>query len=134
MAGINLLAVVVATVAVFVTSSVWYSLFGREMMTLRGVNQNDATDTAKIPAWQIPVELVRSLVVAFVLAVFFLQLGIDNWIGAVQLGFLMWVGFPVTLLIGSVIWENVPWKLAAIHIGDWFVKLLLMAAILGVWR
>lgn len=32
------------------------------------------------------------------------------------------------------VWDNVSWKLAAIHAGDWLVKLPLMAVILGVWR
>ncbi len=54
--------------------------------------------------------------------------------GAVQLGALLWIGFPVVLLVGSVIWENVPWKLAAIHAGDWLVKLLLVTIIVGLWR
>jgi hypothetical protein len=38
------------------------------------------------------------------------------------------------ILAGSVLWDNRPWKLAAIHAGDWLVKLLVMAVILGVWR
>jgi len=38
------------------------------------------------------------------------------------------------ILAGSAMWENVPWRLAAIHSGDWLVKLLLLAVILGVWR
>ena len=27
-----------------------------------------------------------------------------------------------------------PWKMAAIHAGDWLVKLVLIAVIVGVWR
>ncbi len=38
------------------------------------------------------------------------------------------------LLAGSVIWENVPWKLAALHAGDWLVKLLVIAVIVSVWH
>jgi hypothetical protein len=29
-------------------------------------------------------------------------------------------------------WENVPWRLAALHAGDWLVKLLLVAVIVTV--
>ena len=38
--------------------------------------------------------------------------------------------------IGAVIGENVPPPptLAAVHGGDWFVKLVIVAAIVGVWR
>jgi len=35
----------------------------------------------------------------------------------------------VTLLAAPVIWEGMNWKLAAIHAGDWLVKLLLVPII-----
>jgi hypothetical protein len=38
------------------------------------------------------------------------------------------------LLIGSVIWENVPPALAAIHAGDWILKLLAIGLIVTLWR
>jgi hypothetical protein len=34
----------------------------------------------------------------------------------------------------TVIWENVPWKLAAIHAGHWLMKVLVIAVIVSVWR
>ena len=52
---------------------------------------------------------------------------------ALSLGFLLWVGFPVVLLVGSVASDKVPLALAAIHGGDWLIKLLLMTVILVVW-
>jgi hypothetical protein len=39
----------------------------------------------------------------------------------------------VILLSGSVFHENVPWKLAAIHVGDWLLKLVIMTVIVSVW-
>jgi hypothetical protein len=36
--------------------------------------------------------------------------------------------------VGSILWEKVPFKMAAIHAGDWLVKLVLLAVIVGVWR
>jgi Protein of unknown function (DUF1761) len=50
-----------------------------------------------------------------------------------RLGILVWV-FPASILLGSVVHENVPLALAAIHAGDWLAKLLLMSVILGSWR
>jgi hypothetical protein len=41
----------------------------------------------------------------------------------VRLGALVWV-FPAMILLGSVVHENVSLMLAAIHAGDWMVKLL----------
>jgi hypothetical protein len=46
----------------------------------------------------------------------------------------VWIGFPVVILIGSVLWENTPVKVAAIHAGDWLVKMLVIPIIMSVWR
>lgn len=50
------------------------------------------------------------------------------------MGVVLWVGFPAVLLSGSVLHERVPPPLAAIHAGDWLLKLLALALILGLWR
>ena len=125
----NYLAIVVAVVVAFVASTVWYIVFGAERERLLGT-QGGASE--RPPVWMVLVELVRSFVVAYVLAVLFGFVGGVGFIGAVGLGLMIWVGFPVVLLVGSVIWDRVPWKLAAIHAGDWLVKLLLMAIIVGL--
>ncbi len=79
-------------------------------------------------------EIVRNIVLALVLAYLVVQLGIVNWTGALQLGFLLWIGFPVILLAGSIMRENYPWKLAFIHAGDWLVKLVLISVIVSLWH
>jgi len=128
---INYLAIVVAVVVAFVASTLWYIVFGAERERLLGT-EGDASE--RPPVWMMLVELVRSFVVAYVLAVLFGLVGVVGFIGAVGLGLLMWVGFPVVLLVGSVIWDKVPLKLAAIHAGDWLVKILLVTIIVGLWR
>ena len=42
------------------------------------------------------------------------------------------VGFPLVLLTGSVIWEKVHPGTAAMHAGDWLLKLLLIAVTLSL--
>jgi hypothetical protein len=128
----NYVAVVVAAVAAFAASSVWHTVFGNEMMDLRGIDPATAPVMAT-PAWMMLFVVVQSLVVAFMLAYFVANLGIIDWKGAVRLGALVWV-FPAMILLGPVVHENVPWMLAAIHAGDWLVKLLSMTVILGMWR
>ena len=83
---------------------------------------------------KIAGELIRSFLLAYVLAYLLVHTGVAGLTGAVRLGLVLWIGFPFVLLTGSIMWEGVPWKLAAIHAGDWLVKTLLMTAILGVWR
>ena len=132
MPRLNYVAIAVATVAAFILSSVWYMLLSTPLAAAR---QGSASVAAASPApWKIVVEIGRSLIVAAVLAGFAARLGIVSWTSAALLGLTMWVGFPLVLWIGAIIWENVPLKLAAIHAGDWLVKLLVVAVIVGAWR
>ena len=128
----NYVAVVVAAVAAFVASFVWYAVFGNAMMELRGTDPAAAAEMGT-PIWAMLFVVFQSLLVASMLAYFVARLGVADWRGAVRLGVLIWV-FPATILLGSVVHENVPLMLAAIHAGDWLTKLLLMSVILGVWR
>ncbi|PYQ30931.1 MAG: DUF1761 domain-containing protein [Acidobacteria bacterium] len=134
MLGMNYLAVVVTAVAAIATSSVWYIVFGKARIELLGKEPGASVDTTKPQPARMAVEIVRTLVVTCVLAHFVVLLGITGWISAVKLGLWLWIGFPFMILVGSVLWDKVPWKLAAIHAGDWLVKLLVMAIILGAWR
>jgi len=62
------------------------------------------------------------------------QPGITGAAGAVELALALWIGFPVVLLVGSITQENVPWRLAAIHAGDWLAKLLIVAVLAAIWQ
>jgi hypothetical protein len=136
MVHVNYLAVFVAAVVVFVLGWLWYSplLFYKPWMRLRGLDPDAAMAGAKMPGGKLVIELVRCIILAYIIAHFVALLGITSWMGAVHFGFLAWVGFPVILLTGSVLWDNIPWKVAAIHAGDWLVKLLVIPIIVSVWR
>ena len=134
MLEIHYLHVVVTAVSAFVMSSIWYTVFGKARMALLDQDPRATADMRKVPAWKKATELVRELVIAYVVARFVVQLGVADWKAAVQLGVWLWFGFVFMILVGAVVWDNVSWKLTAIHAGDWLVKLPLMAVILGVWR
>jgi hypothetical protein len=134
MLQIHYLSVLVTAVAAFVMSSLWYTVFGKARMELLDQDPRATADMRKVPAWKKVAELVRELVITYVVARFVVMLGVVDWKAAVQLGFWLWFGFVFMILVGAVLWDNVPWKLTAIHAGDWLVKLPLMAVILAVWR
>ena len=134
MLEIHYLHVVVTAVSAFVMSSIWYTVFGKARMALLDQDPRAPADMRKEPAWKKATELVRELVIAYVVARFVVQLGVADWKAAVQLGVWLWFGFVFMILVGAVVWDNVSWKLTAIHAGDWLVKLPLMAVILAVWR
>jgi hypothetical protein len=132
MRGRNYLRVAAAALAAFVVSLAWYTIFGGAMVKLSGAVPSTTSNTAT-PAWTIFFVVAQSLVVASVHAYLVSRLGIVDRRAAFRLGALLWI-FPASILLGSVVHENVPPALAAIHAGDWLAKLLLMSVILGTWR
>ena len=133
---VNYVAVLVAAVAVFVLGWLWYSplLFYKPWMRLRGLDPVAAMASAKMPGGKLLVEFARCLVLAYVIARFAALLNLSSGFGAVHFGLFLWIGFPVILLTGSVLWDNVPWKVAAIHSGDWLVKMLVIPIIVTAWH
>jgi hypothetical protein len=130
MPDVSLPAVLAATIAAFALSSTYYSLFAAELAQV-----SEASGAGEQPPpWKLGVELLRSLTVATVVAGLASQGGIDEWSGGLLLGLSLWIGFPVVLWTGALIWENTPWKLAALHGGDWLAKLLVVALIVSVWQ
>ncbi len=128
MSDVNYWAIVVSGVVVFVLSSVYYSVFSKQLAAFTRTDPN-----AAMPVWKIPLELLRSFVVAYVLARLFALVGEFGVLEEVSMALLLWIGFPVVLLTGSMLHEGVPWQLAALHGGDWLIKLVVIAVILGLW-
>ena len=63
MLRMNYLAIVVAAMAAFVASSVWYTIFGNAIMELRGIDPPTAAGMATLASTMLFV-IVQSLVVA----------------------------------------------------------------------
>ena len=136
MVPVNYVAVLVAAFAAFVLGWLWYSplLFFKPWMRLRGLDPEAAMKNAKMPVGKLVIEFARCFVLAFVIARLIALLDIHSYFIAIHSGLFLWLGFPVVLLTGSVIWDNVPWKVAAIHAGDWLVKLVVIPIIICAMR
>jgi hypothetical protein len=130
--AVNFAAIAVVVVAAFVISSVYYMVLAKPrnaMLQAAGV-----TPEERPQPWKIALELVRSFALAYVIARLVVQTGVTTVGGGLQLGFWLWLAFPLVLLSGSIVWDSAPWKMAAIHAGDWLLKIMMMAIVLGVWR
>jgi hypothetical protein len=135
MVHINYLAITVATVLLFVISAAYYVVLNKKVMALRGIKPNkDGKFESRMTSEKVIVELLRTYILGLIIAYAIHYLLINNAVEAVYLAFWLWIGFPVILLVGSVIHENYPKKLAVIHAGDWLVKLLVLTVILTVWK
>jgi hypothetical protein len=91
-----------------------------------------ATSSDRPRWWQIVVEILRSALVASLLAGLMVTAGWSGpWAGLV-LGLALTV-LPVVLLAGSVLWERVPIRSATAHVADWVIKLAAVGAFVGAF-
>jgi hypothetical protein len=129
---INYWAILVAAVVAFIFSSLYYSpvLLGNVWRAVDAA----ATAGTKPSIAKALIELARTVVIAFVLARVMALMMSTDLKSAVQLAMWLWFGFSAMMWVGAIMWEKTPWQVAAIHSGDWLVKTVLIAAILGVWR
>jgi len=129
---LNYLAVAVAAVAAFMGSSAWYSVFGQQLAKVSPVFTELRAE--KPAAWRILAVFAGSLILSFVVA-YVIGLKEDvTWMGSVGIGCLLWFGLSAVQWASSMVWEKVPLTMAAIHAGDWLMKLLIISAIVGAWR
>lgn len=131
-----LVPVLVSTAALFILGWLWYSplLFFKPWMRLRGKDPVAAMAGAKMPGGKLVIELIRCFALSYLLAHLALGLELHGVGRAVHAGLFFWVTFPVILFTGAVLWDEMPWQLAAIHAGDWLVKLLVVPVILVVMQ
>jgi hypothetical protein len=128
----NYWAILVAAITAFVISSLYYSplLLGGIWRTVDPV----VTAALKPSMTKALVEFIRTVAITLVIARLLAFLEVVDWKSALQLAALLWFGFSALMWVGAVMWEKTPWAVAAIHSGDWLVKTVLIAFILGVWH
>jgi peptidoglycan/LPS O-acetylase OafA/YrhL len=116
----NVLAVLAATAAAFVCSGIYYAA--------------TMSEGEQSPTWKLGLEVLRSLVLAAVVAGLAVRGDVDDVAGGLLLGLALWVGFPVVLWAGAMLHAHTPFKEAALHAGDWLAKLLVVGVIVSVWQ
>lgn len=136
---VNYLAIIIGTVLAVLFSSLYYILLNKRVIAIRLAaakatkSTNTNVNTTMTPNKMI-IELTRTFVLGLVIAYACILLHVTTVGSAVILALWLWLGFPVVLLIGSVIHEHFPARLAYIHAGDWLAKLLIFTIILSLWR
>lgn len=119
------LGIATATVVAFILSFAYYAL-APAAPTDRSAPQE------RPQPWQVGVELLRSAVVSSLIAGLLLAAGWSGPVHGALLGLALWA-LPVALLSGSVLWEQVPVRAAALHAGDWLIKLVAIGVIVGLF-
>lgn len=135
MIEINFLAVLAAAVAAMALGALWYSplLFGKQWVRLMGWGEVVPPSAKKSAAKGYAIQLALSLVTAYVLAHFVFVWGAATASEGLALGFFVWLGFEVPVMMGAQLWEGKSWKLFAINASYQLVALLVAAVILTLW-
>jgi hypothetical protein len=131
--GVNLLAVIVATVVAMVIGFAWYSprAFGTRWMGYLGTTQAQLGNPGPMG---MAVGFVAALVNAWVLAVLAMNLGGTTIVDGLKLGVLCWLGFMATITAAQISFEKKPWGLWTVNNGHNVIVQVLMAAIVTAWR
>lgn len=130
--GINILAVVLATLGFMVVGFVWYGpLFGQRWMALNGFTQESMKDV-KMPV-MMAKGLSNSLVMAIGIAVVFNWRGVDGIVPALMTAGLLWLFFSATTQLLSHIYEKQPFELTLINWGNQLVGMALAGVIISLF-
>ncbi len=129
---VSIWAILMAVVVSFVASSFYYVLLAKQWAESSKAGA-EAAGRKRPEASKGLIQLGRTLIITLVIAYFVSQLHIEHVGAALRLALILWVGFPVMLLSGSVMWEKTPLKQAVLHAGDSLLTLVLVSVILTLW-
>jgi uncharacterized protein DUF1761 len=128
-AGVNYVAVVIATLAGFGTGAAWYMILGRFWLAALGKRREDMS-SSPMP---FLIAIVANLVMAFMLAGVIGHFGAVNTKNGVISGALIWLGFVITTLGVNHAFSGAKTSLTLIDGGHWLAVLLVMGAVIGAF-
>lgn len=134
--NINYWAVLVSSIVGMIIGAVWYSplLFGKAWMKLMNFDKKKLNETKKKGMGKsYLIMFIALLLMSYILADFVDYVGATTVRGALQLALWLWLGFFVTTMISSVLWEGKSTKLYLINVFHYLVVLGVMSIILSLW-
>ena len=126
----NPVAVLVATIAVFILGYIWYvPLFGAKWRALTGRTEAEGREPRVLA-----LLFLATLVVAFVLGEFASYAGASTLTGGALIGLLAWFGFYAATSFADALAERSAPALYFIDNGYYLTSFVIMGAIIGAVR
>lgn len=127
------LAIAAGAVAAFVIGMLWYAvLFGKTWAQGQGFSEQKLKELQASAPVAGAVSFVGYLVTGYILCLLFQRLAVTELQGALQLTFLLWLGFPAMIGLMNSLYTGKPLVVYLIDVGYQLVYLLTMAALL-IW-
>jgi len=132
---VNILIVLVAAIAGFIISSLWYSLlFGKKWMKLVGITAEEAERMKNEKhGKEMLLGFISTFIMAYVLGYVLILAGVADISGAITLAVILWLGFIATMTLGPVLWEKKPLGLYLLNNEHNLLVLIVMSIILTLW-
>jgi hypothetical protein len=128
-------AIITGVIITFIVSTIYYIVLNSRYKILLGQKpEKNGKFKISITPNKILAELVRNFFLGIVIAYAVSMLNLIRIDQAVLMAVWLWIGLPVVLFAGLAIHENYSRGLAAIHAGDWLLKLLIFSVLLTAWR
>jgi hypothetical protein len=133
MLNINPLAIVVATIVPMVLGFLWYGpLFGNTWMAARGITREQMGSVNAGQAYGLTT--VFALVTAVAMALVISAAATQDMATGATLGAIVGIGLVATALATNGIFEERSWTLVGLNAGYQIVSLIVMGAVIGLWR
>jgi Protein of unknown function (DUF1761) len=131
---LNHWALLVSALILWFLGAIWYSpvLFAKPWLALLKIDPSKTNSKTMVPG--MIASFIGDLIVSLVLAHIVYWSGADSCGWGVFIGFLVWLGFFAAPNLPQGIYEGRPFKLFAINNGYWLVGLMIVGALLAVWR
>jgi hypothetical protein len=132
---VNLLAVLISGVVYMIIGTFWYSpvLFAKPWMKELGLTKDKMNKNKDKMMPLMGASFISSLVTAYILGWILNMLNIQTIDGAVQVAFLLWVGFTGVVSLSTYLFEGRSTKLFLINYGYHLVTMLAMGVIMAMW-
>ena len=130
----NYIANIVAAVAAFLIEAGWYSYFQQEWLNGLGRTRAWLSEAGVNPALQYGAALLAAFVMATAISCVVQMGGRQTLLRGIRAGILLWIGFVVPAFATEFVFEVRSWQFFGITVGVWLAGMIVMGAIVGVWR
>lgn len=129
-------AFIVAAIVNMILGAIWFArpVFGKRWMAGLGKSDAEMQDMMKGAGKAYGVSFLGSLLLAAILTTFLAMTGADTVTSALEVSFLVWLGFVLTTSLPSVLFEKRAPAVFGITSGYTFIAFLLMGVVIVLVR
>jgi hypothetical protein len=135
-ADINYLLVLLAAIVAMLVGGAWYSplLFGNEWQKYSRLSAEDLQKAKeKGTGKYYAIQFCATALMSYILAQLVCLLHATSFSDGAKIGFWLWLGVAVPVLLGNVLWERKSVIVYLIDLGYYLATLVLMGGIFGSW-